>query len=332
MIVFHVTEKWNPSLRCRPESVLLFAREPTEFCGKRDMGDFLAGWCIQQHSNGRVMAFWRQPFDIPQKGNLSRNKGYSWAYICMPKHLAAHAVKPAQDYMCTGKTDSSRRTVVRPSYIFADGLLTTLVLEWHLKICYTCASVWWMSASWRNTSDLQSLHEWLQNVVAASSSTWIFSKPGWITQSRATLVRMQYAVSHELYGQSHMHSVHVFVVKGDVHPKMKISYLLVFGALSRMLNVRGACHKPVSIYKGLNMCVTPAPGYWWHFSGGGCSILCYSHHQIITFPAWELRSYSIAYTGISETAYGTHLGPSPFEAAPQVLWDMKFSFLGEHLL
>ena len=47
----------------------------------------------------------------------------------MPKHLAAHAVKPAQDYMCTGKTDSSRRTVVRPSYIFADGLLTTLVLE-----------------------------------------------------------------------------------------------------------------------------------------------------------------------------------------------------------
>ena len=33
----------------------------------------------------------------------------------------------------------------------------------------------------------------------------------------------------------------VWAVKGDVHPKMKILYLIVFGALSQMVKVRGAC-------------------------------------------------------------------------------------------
>ena len=33
------------------------------------------------------------------------------------------------------------------------------------------------------------------------------------------------------------------------HPKMNISYLLVFGAQSRMVKVRGACDKPFWVYK-----------------------------------------------------------------------------------
>ena len=32
--------------------------------------------------------------------------------------------------------------------------------------------------------------------------------------------------------------------KGELHPKMITSYLVVFGTLSQMLRVRGACDKP----------------------------------------------------------------------------------------
>ena len=35
------------------------------------------------------------------------------------------------------------------------------------------------------------------------------------------------------------------IVKGEVHLKMKVSYLVVFGALSRMVKVLGACDKPL---------------------------------------------------------------------------------------
>ena len=38
------------------------------------------------------------------------------------------------------------------------------------------------------------------------------------------------------------------------------SYLVVFGAPSRMVKVRGACDKPCWTYKRLNNCATPAPG------------------------------------------------------------------------
>ena len=41
---------------------------------------------------------------------------------------------------------------------------------------------------------------------------------------------------------------------------MITSYLVVFGALSRMVKVRGACDKPFWIYKRLDNCVAPAPG------------------------------------------------------------------------
>ena len=41
---------------------------------------------------------------------------------------------------------------------------------------------------------------------------------------------------------------------------MTTSYLVVFGAPSRMVKVRGACDKPFWIYKRLNNCAAPAPG------------------------------------------------------------------------
>ena len=40
---------------------------------------------------------------------------------------------------------------------------------------------------------------------------------------------------------------------------MITSFLVVFGALSRMVKVRGACDKPFWIYKLLNNCAAPAP-------------------------------------------------------------------------
>ena len=45
--------------------------------------------------------------------------------------------------------------------------------------------------------------------------------------------------------------------KGEVHPKMKISYLVVFGALNRMVKVLGACDKPFWAYKRLNKSCRP---------------------------------------------------------------------------
>ena len=48
-------------------------------------------------------------------------------------------------------------------------------------------------------------------------------------------------------------------LKGEVHPKMKVSYMVVFGALSRMVKVRGACYKPFWVYKRLNKLRRPAP-------------------------------------------------------------------------
>ena len=58
---------------------------------------------------------------------------------------------------------------------------------------------------------------------------------------------------HAVPGMEHHH------VKGEAHPKMITSYLVVFGALSRMVKARGACVKPFWIYKRLNNCAAPAP-------------------------------------------------------------------------
>ena len=120
--------------------------------------------------------------------------------------------------------------------------------------------------------------------------------------------------------------------KGEVHPKKITSYLVVFGALSRMAKVRGACDKPFWIYKPLNNCAAPAP-----VSDDVlvvASLACHAHKNTsssttktssLAGAGW--RNYSIAY--ISKTAYRMHLGPSPFDPAPQTLRDMKVSFSGE---
>ena len=53
-----------------------------------------------------------------------------------------------------------------------------------------------------------------------------------------------------------------FFIKGEVHgdtQKMITSYIVVFGALSRMVKVRGAYDKRFWIYKRLNNCAAPAP-------------------------------------------------------------------------
>ena len=48
--------------------------------------------------------------------------------------------------------------------------------------------------------------------------------------------------------------------KGEVHPKMKVSYLVVFGALSRMVKVRVACNKPFWVYMQINKLRRPRAG------------------------------------------------------------------------
>ena len=48
--------------------------------------------------------------------------------------------------------------------------------------------------------------------------------------------------------------------KGEVHTKMKVSYLVVFGALSRMVKVRGACDKPLWVCKRLSKLRRPRAG------------------------------------------------------------------------
>ena len=42
-----------------------------------------------------------------------------------------------------------------------------------------------------------------------------------------------------------------------VHPKMKISYQMVFGVLSRMVKVRGACDKPFGYISHKENCASP---------------------------------------------------------------------------
>ena len=58
-------------------------------------------------------------------------------------------------------------------------------------------------------------------------------------------------------GTSKIVSWHIFV-KGDIHPKMKVSYLVEFGTLSQMVKVRGACDKPFRVYKRLYKLRGPA--------------------------------------------------------------------------
>ena len=47
--------------------------------------------------------------------------------------------------------------------------------------------------------------------------------------------------------------------KGEVYPKMKVSYMAVFGARSRMVKVPGACDEPFWVYKRLTKLRRPPP-------------------------------------------------------------------------
>ena len=115
---------------------------------------------------------------------------------------------------------------------------------------------------------------------------------------------------------------------------MITSYLVVFGALSRMVKVRGACEKPFWIYKRLNNCAAPAPD-----SDDilvVASLACPAHKNTSSSTT---KTSSPAGAGAaqlfnrlyykSKTAYRMHLGPSPFDSAPRTLRDTKSSFLGE---
>ena len=50
------------------------------------------------------------------------------------------------------------------------------------------------------------------------------------------------------------------MLKGEVHPNMDISHIIVFGALRQMVKIRGACDKLFWIYMRLNNCAAPVPG------------------------------------------------------------------------
>ena len=120
--------------------------------------------------------------------------------------------------------------------------------------------------------------------------------------------------------------------KGEVHPKIITSYLVVFMALSRMVKVRSACDKPFWIYKRLDNCAAPAPASDDVLVVASLACPAHENTSSSTTKTSSLASVgrhncSIAY--ISKTAYRMHLGPSPFDSAPQTLQYMKLSFLGE---
>ena len=85
----------------------------------------------------------------------------------------------------------------------------------------------------------------------------------------STFLRKIWMWSRTLFTFTCIHSFLLFEVygtaipqnsfKGEVHPKIITSYLVVFGALSRMVKVWGACGKPFWIYKRLNNCAAPTP-------------------------------------------------------------------------
>ena len=103
---------------------------------------------------------------------------------------------------------------------------------------------------------------------------------------------------------------------------MITSYIVVFGALSRMVKVRDPYDKSFWIYKRLYNCAAPAPASddvlvaeeeVFYVQGMPRKLPLKRHN----WPARGRRNYSIAH--ISKTAYCMHLGPSPFDSVPQTL-------------
>ena len=176
-----------------------------------------------------------------------------------------------------------------------------------------------------------------------SASQYFFVLDHYRLRSFSFWHRIHVIVVHVMHKTSHMnvqlcgyhHRIYLMSLKGKFTQKMITSYLIVFGALSRMVKVRGACDKPLWIYERLNNCTAPTldsddvlvvEEEAFYVRGMPRKLLLNCHHCL----AWGRRNYSTAY--ISKTAYRMHLGPSPFNSAPQTLRDMKLSFLGEHPL
>ena len=99
------------------------------------------------------------------------------------------------------------------------------------------------------------------------------------------------------------------------------------------MKVRGAYDKLFWIYKRLNNCAAPA------LASDKVSVvkeevfLCAGHAKEAT-----TKTSSLSGAGVTQLFNGLyiqnglshmHLGPSPFDSAPQTLRDMKLSFLGE---
>ena len=113
-------------------------------------------------------------------------------------------------------------------------------------------------------------------------------------------------------------AIQMCAVKGKFTQKW---YLVVLGALSRMVKVWGAWDTPFWIYKRLNNCAAP------HRASddvlvpsGSCHIKCciLSHQNVITYP---VRGGAIIQSVIyqkqkQKTAYHMHLGAPPFINIP----------------
>ena len=123
-----------------------------------------------------------------------------------------------------------------------------------------------------------------------------------------------------------------FPFKGKVHPKMITSYLVVFRAVSRMVKVRGACDKPLWIYKRLNNCAAPVPDSDDVLVVEEGAFLCAGHAKEATtktsslFGAGAAQLFNRLYirNGLSHA-------PRTFTIRfrPRTLRDMKLPFLGE---
>ena len=124
----------------------------------------------------------------------------------------------------------------------------------------------------------------------------------------------------------------LYCLKGEVHPKNDNFASRSVQGLSRMVKVRGACDKPLWIYKWLNNCAAPAPD-----SDDVLVVasLAYPAHKNTSSSTTKMsslsgagrRNYSITYISKS----GLSHAPRTFtiRLRPRTLQYMKISFLGE---
>ena len=113
---------------------------------------------------------------------------------------------------------------------------------------------------------------------------------------------------------------------------MITSYLVVLGALSRMVKVRGACDKPFWIEKRLNYCAAPAPDSDDVLVVEEEVFLCAGHAKEATTKTSSLSGAGAAQ--LFNRLYiqnGLSHAPRTFtiRLSTRTIRDMKLSFLGE---